>query len=108
MRIILIFVWIVFGAIVLWFFSSNLDQQVTLNVFTQQYENVNLVTVIFICFFLGTVLGALLLTTQILKSKAQLAMSRRENMKLLAELENSTNLPVEQESDPDQDINSGQ
>jgi hypothetical protein len=99
MRIFLIFIWIIFGAVILWFFAENLDQNVTIEIFNNSYENVNLVTVIFLCLFLGTVLGALLLTIQILKSKAQLNLVKRENKKLLNELENLRNLPVQQKPD---------
>ncbi len=73
MRLVSIFIWIVFGAIILWFFTLNLNEHVTIFLFNKVYENVNLVTVIFITLFIGVVIGALLVSTQILKAKSVLA-----------------------------------
>jgi uncharacterized integral membrane protein len=88
MRIVSVFLWIVFAAIILWFFAINLDQYVTLKLFTRVYEDVNLVTIVFISIFFGVIIGALLLSVQVLKTKSRLSAAQKENKKLLTELDN--------------------
>jgi len=87
MRIIGIFLWIIFGGIILWFFTLNLDQTVDIDLFNQTYADVNLVSVIFISIFLGVALGSLLLLSQIFKTKSQLAQLRKEYEQLRKESE---------------------
>ncbi len=87
MKIILTFFWIAIGAVLLWFFAENLDQSVSIKVFTRTYEHVNLVTVIFVSTFLGLLLGALLMTLRIIKEKARAAGFKRENKRLNKEIE---------------------
>ena len=91
MKIILTFFWIAIGAVLLWFFAENLDQNVTIKVFTRTYEHVNLVTVIFVSTFLGLLLGALLMTLRIIKEKARAAGFKRENKRLNKEIEKLNN-----------------
>jgi len=87
MKIILTFFWIIIGGALLWFFAENLDQSVTIDVFGHTYEHINLVTVIFISTMLGLLLGAILMTWQVIKSKASLSSARRENKKLTKKVE---------------------
>jgi len=82
MKIILTFFWILIGAALLWFFAENLDQSVTIDVFGRTYEHINLVTVIFISTMLGLLLGAILMTWQVIKVKAGFSSLKRENKKL--------------------------
>lgn len=87
MKIILTFFWILIGGALLWFFAENLDQSVTIDVFGRTYEHINLVTVIFISTMLGLLLGAILMTWQVIKSKAGLSSAKRENKKLTKKVE---------------------
>ncbi len=96
MRLIGIFLWIIFGAVILWFFTLNLNQYVTIHLFNTTFPHVNLVTVIFISLFIGIVIGALLLSTQVIKSKGEIAKIRRENKKLIKELEGLRNLSIDE------------
>lgn len=96
MRLIGVFIWIVLGAIVLWFFTLNLNQYVTVHLFNLVYEDVNLVTVIFISLFIGVVIGALLISSHIIKAKSEVAGIRRDNKKLIKELEGLRNLSIDE------------
>lgn len=107
MRIIGIFLWIIIGAVILWFFTLNLNEYVTIYVFNKVYEDVNLVTVIFISLFIGVVIGALLLSSQILKSKSEVATIRKQNKKLLKELDGLRNLSIDEIPETGTQINPG-
>ncbi len=87
MKIILTFFWIAIGAALLWFFAENLDQNVNIYLFTRTYENVNLVTVIFISTLLGLLLGALIMTLRIIKEKARSAGLKKEIKQLNKKIE---------------------
>lgn len=104
MRLIGIFIWIALGAIILWFFTLNLNQYVTIYLFNHVYEDVNLVTVIFISIFIGVIFGALLLSSQIVKSKTETASVKRQNKKLHKELEGLRNLSVDEIPDTETQI----
>ncbi len=106
MRLVSIFIWIVFGAIILWFFTLNLNEYVTIYLFNRVYENVNLVTVIFISLFIGVVIGALLLATQVLKARSEIASVKRQNKKLVKELEGLRNLSIDEIPETDTKIDS--
>ncbi|MGD9486785.1 MAG: lipopolysaccharide assembly LapA domain-containing protein [Calditrichaceae bacterium] len=101
MRVISIFFWIIFGAIILWFFTLNLGSRVDIYLFNSLYEQVPVVTVIFISLFVGVVLGALLLSTQLLKAKGQVSGIRKENKRLVKELEGLRNLSIDEIPDTD-------
>jgi len=97
MRLLNIFFWIVIGAILLWFFTLNLDQYVTIHFFNNiAYDNVNLVAVIFISVFIGVIIGALLLSTHIIKAKRETASIRKQNKKLIKELEGLRNVSIDE------------
>ena len=104
MRLIGIFIWIALGAIILWFFTLNLNQYVTIYLFNHVYEDVNLVTVIFISIFIGVIFGALLLSSQIVKSKTETASVKRQNKKLHKELEGLRNLSIDEIPDTETQI----
>ena len=88
MRIVSIFIWIIIGAAILWFFTLNLNQNVDIYLYTKVYPDINLVIVIFITLFLGVIIGALAFSTQIIKAKAQ-TISIRKGIKQL-QTENET------------------
>ena len=110
MRLISIFFWIVIGAIILWFFSINLNEEVNIILYNVEYHNIKLVAVIFISVFIGVVFGALLLSSHVLKAKSETAAIRKQNKKLLKELEGLRNISIDEipETDtqikPDQEI----
>lgn len=106
MRLINIFFWIIIGAIILWFFSMNLNEYVTINLFNHVYNEVNLVKVIFISLFIGVVIGALLLSSHILKTKSEVTAIKRQNKKLIKELEGLRNLSIDEIPDTDTQIKS--
>ena len=104
MRLLGIFIWIALGAIILWFFTLNLNQYVSIYLFSKVYENVNLVTVIFISVFIGVIFGALLLSSQIVKSKTEAVAIKRQNKKLQKELEGLRNLSIDEIPETETDI----
>ncbi len=87
MRIVGIFLWIIFGGIILWFFTLNLDQTVDIDLFNRTYGDVNLVSVIFISIFFGVALGSLLILSQFLKTRGQLVQLHKEHEQLRKESE---------------------
>ena len=105
MRILGIFFWIIIGAILLWFFAMNLDQYVTIQFFQATYEDVNLIVVIFITFFIGTVVGAILLSTYVMGARAEVRLLKKERRKLLEELDGLRNMSIEEIPDVDTRIN---
>ena len=104
MRIFGIFMWIIIGAIILWFFVNNLDQYVTIELFRETYPDVNLVVVIFISFFIGAIVGAILLSAQILNAKAAVRALKRERVNLLQELDGLRNMSIDEIPDADTEI----
>ena len=96
MRIINIFVWIVLVAILVWFFSMNSSEYVTVYLFTKIYEDVNLVIVIFLTFFIGVIVGAIILSAQVLKAKSEVRTLKRDKTKLLKELDGLRNLSIDE------------
>ncbi len=105
MRLIGIFLSIIIMAIILWFFTLNIDQYVTVHVFNAVYPDVKLVTVIFLSVFSGVVIGALMVATQVIKAKADVISIKKQNKSLIRELESLRNLSIdeipEQENRPD-------
>ena len=106
MRLLGIFIWIALGAVILWFFTMNLNQHVTIYLYNHVYENVNLVIVIFISLFIGVIGGALVLSSQIVKSKSEAASIRKQNKKLHKELEGLRNLSIDEIPDTETQIKS--
>ena len=104
MRILGVFVWIIIGAIVLWFFAMNLGQYVTIHLFQATYQNVNLIVVIFITFFIGTIVGAILLSSYVLSAKSEVRALRKERSKLMRELDGLRNMSIDEIPDADTKI----
>ena len=105
MRIFAIFMWIIIGAVLLWFFAMNLDQYVTVQFFQATYENVNLIVVIFITFFIGTIVGAIILSSYVMGAKAELRIVKKDRSKLLEELDGLRNMSIDEIPDVDTRIN---
>jgi uncharacterized integral membrane protein len=103
MRLLGIFFWIAFGAIVLWFFTLNLGENVDLNLFGYEVSGVNLVMVFFLTLFVGVILGALILVAQVFKARSQLNEIRKENSELLKEIENLQRSGTPQAGQPAQE-----
>lgn len=106
MRIIGMFLWIVIGAIILWFFSLNLGEHVTIHFFRTTYQDINLIVVIFITFFAGAIVGAIILSAQVLSARSQIRVLRKEKQKLNNELDGLRNMSIDEIPDPDTKIDS--
>jgi uncharacterized integral membrane protein len=104
MRLFGIFIWIIIGALLLWFFAMNLDQYVTIQLFQTTYQNVNLIVVIFITFFIGTIVGAILLSFYVLNSRAEVRNLKKERSKLMNELDGLRNLSIDEIPDAETKI----
>jgi uncharacterized integral membrane protein len=104
MRIIGIFVWIIIGAVLLWFFAMNLGQNVDIQLFTKTYQQVNLIVVIFITFFIGTIVGAIILSTIVLSSKAEIRTLKKDKSKLMGELDGLRNMSIDEIPEADTKI----
>jgi uncharacterized integral membrane protein len=104
MRLFGIFIWIIIGALLLWFFAMNLDQYVRIQLFQTTYQNVNLIVVIFITFFIGTIVGAILLSSYVLNSRAEVRNLKKERSKLVNELDGLRNLSIDEIPDAETKI----
>jgi uncharacterized integral membrane protein len=105
MRIFGIFVWIIIGAIILWFFAMNLDQHVDIQLFQKTYQDVNLIVVIFISFIIGTIVGAIILSSHVLTSKSEVRALKKDRAKLMKELDGLRNVSIDEIPEPDTKIN---
>jgi uncharacterized integral membrane protein len=105
MRLFGIFVWIIIGAIVLWFFAMNLNQNVDIHLFSATYSDVNLIVVIFISFFVGTIVGAIVLSSYVLTSKSEVRTLKKDRAKLLSELDGLRNMSIDEIPEPDTKMN---
>lgn len=106
MRILGVFLWIIIGALVLWFFAMNLGQYVTIHLFQTTYQNVNLIVVIFITFFIGTIVGAILLSSYVLNARSEVRALRKEKTKLIRELDGLRNMSIDEIPDADTKLDS--
>jgi uncharacterized integral membrane protein len=106
MRILGVFLWIIIGALVLWFFAMNLGQYVTIHLFQTTYQNVNLVVVIFITLFIGTIVGAILLSSYVLNARSEVRALRKEKTKLMRELDGLRNMSIDEIPDADTKLDS--
>jgi len=105
MRIFGIFIWIIIGAIILWFFAMNLDQYVDVHLFQKTYEEVNLIVVIFISFIIGTIVGAIILSSYVLTAKSEVRTLKKDRSKLMKELDGLRNVSLDEIPEPDTKIN---
>ena len=84
MRIFLTFFWVILGFLILYIFSQNVGQTVAVDLLFVSYDQVNLITVTFVCLFLGFILGAVFLLLQIFKSRKEKNVLKRQ-IRLLQE-----------------------
>jgi len=96
MRLIGVFVWIIIGSIILWFFAINQGQTVTIDFVKARYENVDLIMVIFISFFIGLIVGAIIISSYVVKAKSEVRVLKREQNKLLKELDGLRNMSIDE------------
>ena len=104
MKIVNVFLWIVIGALILWFFSNNIDKSVDISLFTNTYEEVKLVVIIFISFMIGVIVGAVILSMQVIKANAEARLLKKEKLKMLKELDGLRNLSIDEIPDADTQI----
>jgi hypothetical protein len=96
MRLIFIFIWIIVGALILWFFLVNLGQNVSIDFGKVKYENVELVEVIFLSFFVGLIVGAIIISSLVVKTKSEVRALKREQNKLIKELDGLRNMSIDE------------
>jgi uncharacterized integral membrane protein len=96
MRLIVVFIWIIVGAIILWFFAINLGQSVSIDLFEVKYENVDLVVVIFLSFVVGLMVGAIIISSFVLKAKSEVRALKREQNNLIKELDGLRNMAIDE------------
>ncbi|MCB0280987.1 MAG: LapA family protein [Calditrichae bacterium] len=104
MRIVLTFFWVLLGFLILYIFSQNVGQTVSVDLLFVQYEQVNLITVTFICLLLGFILGSVFFTIHIIRSKKEKNHLLRQVKSLtnkLAESEKKQQSGQDEESDTD-------
>lgn len=89
------FFWIIIGAVILWFFSMNLNEYVTIHLFYKTYPNINLIIIIFITFFIGTVIGAILLSPYVFSARSEIRLLRKEKSKLQKEVDGLRNMSID-------------
>jgi hypothetical protein len=82
----------------------NLDQYVTIQLFQKTYNDVNLIVVIFITFFIGTVVGAILLSSYVLSARAEIRAFKKDRSKLLGELDGLRNMSIDEIPEADTKI----
>jgi uncharacterized integral membrane protein len=104
MKILSIFLWIIVGAVILWFFTNNIEQKVDIHFFQITYTNIHLIIIIFISFFIGAIVGAILLSAQLLKSRSEIRSVKKENLLLLKELDGLRNLSIDELPEADTQI----
>jgi len=96
MRLVGIFIWIIVGAIILWFFAINLGQYVTIDFVKVKYENVDLVVVILLSFIVGIIIGAIIMSSLVLKARSDIKTLKREQNKLNRELDGLRNMSIDE------------
>jgi uncharacterized integral membrane protein len=104
MKIVNVFLWIIIGALILWFFSNNIDKSVDINILTKTYEQVKLYKIIFISVVIGVIIGATFLAIELLKARAEIRLLRKEKNKMLKELDGLRNLTIDEIPDSDTQI----
>ncbi|MFQ6618665.1 MAG: LapA family protein [Fidelibacterota bacterium] len=94
-RIIVMFLVLLVLIALLWFLSQNVDQIVSeLQIFTISLTDVNLVSIIFISFAIGIIVGFLIPVFQYIGAKGAVRKLRRENEKLRVELNDLRNVSI--------------
>jgi uncharacterized integral membrane protein len=96
MRLIVVFIWIIVGSLILWFFAINQGQFVSIDFVKVKYENVDLIIVIFVSFFIGLIVGAIIISSFVFKAKSEVRALKREQNKLIKELDGLRNLSIEE------------
>ncbi len=96
MRLIVVFIWIIVGSIILWFFAINQGQHVSIDFVKVRYENVDLIVVIFLSFFVGLIVGAIIISSFVVKSKSEVRALKREQNKLIRELDGLRNMSIDE------------
>jgi glucan phosphoethanolaminetransferase (alkaline phosphatase superfamily) len=91
MRLVLTIFWIILGFLILGIFSLNIDQIVHINLFFIEYEQVNLLTVIFLCLFIGFVFGIVFFLIQMAKAKKEKFQLKKQISFLQDELKKISN-----------------
>lgn len=105
MRIALTFFWVILGFLILYIFSQNVDQTVSVDLLFVKYEQVNLITVTFVSLLLGFILGAVFLMLQVIRSRKEKNLLKKQIRALQTELSGTREkgLPPEKKSQTETD-----
>ncbi len=101
MKIIENLIKILFVLLLLFLLIQNSDQRINLQLFTLYYPNVNLAIVLLITLGIGAVLGAVMLSFNILSLRSEIRNVQKKNKQLIRELENLRNISIEEIPDGD-------
>jgi uncharacterized integral membrane protein len=96
MRLIVVFIWIIIGSIILWFFAINQGQTVSIDLVKVKYQNVDLIVVMFISFFIGLIVGAIIISSHVVKAQSEIRALKREQNNLIKELDGLRNLSIDE------------
>lgn len=104
MRIVLTLFWVLLGFLILYIFSQNVGQMVSVDLLFIKYEQVNLITITFICLLLGFILGSVFFITHIIRSKKEKNLLSRQVKSLQNKLAESEKKDQSgHDSEPDND-----
>jgi uncharacterized integral membrane protein len=106
MKIIENLIKILIVLLLLFLLIQNSDQRINLQLFTLYYPNVNVAIVLLITLGIGAILGAVMLSFNVLSLRSEIRNIQKKNKQLTRELENLRNISIEEIPDGDvQDVN---
>jgi uncharacterized integral membrane protein len=106
MKIIENLIKILIVLLLLFLLIQNSDQRINLQLFTLYYPNVNVAIVLLITLGIGAILGAVMLSFNVLSLRSEIRNMQKKNKQLTRELENLRNISIEEIPDVDvQDVN---
>lgn len=98
MRLISLFIIVIIVLLIMWFMTQNADQVIEeLELFQYSYFNISLVSVLFVTFAFGVMMGFLIPVFQYLHAKAEVRKIKKELKKLRSELNELRNVGIEGE-----------
>jgi len=109
MKTVYTVVGILVSFLILWIFSLNVGQTVDIDLAFRSYKAVNLITITYISFFMGFVLGLLILVVKYIGFKREKFQLQKENKRMRKELvelqsttpQNDISIPDDVKDNPD-------
>ncbi|MBN2364627.1 MAG: LapA family protein [Calditrichaeota bacterium] len=96
MKIIENLIKILIVLLLLFVLIQNSSQKIDLQLFTLYYPNINLAIILLITLGIGAVLGALMLSLNLIQSRSEIRNLQKKNKQLTKELENLRNISIEE------------